>query len=49
MRRSEREITNKNKILEIITGEQILRVAFYDKGEIYIVPVNYGFVYEDVR
>ena len=49
MRRSDREITDKNKIQELITREQILRVAFYDKGEIYIVPVNYGFVYEDEK
>ena len=49
MRRSDREITDKNKILEIITGEQILRVAFYDEGDIYIVPVNYGYVYEDEK
>ena len=22
---------------------QILRIAFYDEGEIYIVPLNYGY------
>ena len=42
MRRKDREITDKNRIEEFIATEQILRVAFYDDGEIYIVPVNYG-------
>lgn len=43
MRRSDREITDKQKIEEFIAREQILRVAFYDNGEIYIVPLNYGY------
>lgn len=43
MRRNDREITDKEKIEAFIAGEQILRVAFYDEGEIYIVPVNYGY------
>ena len=47
MRRKEREITDPEKIEEFISGEQILRVAFYDEGDIYIVPVNYGYLYEN--
>ena len=47
MRRSDREITDKNKIEQFISREQILRVAFYDEGDIYIVPVNYGYSYMD--
>ena len=43
MRRKDREITDKNRITEFIAKEQILRVAFYDEGDIYIVPVNYGY------
>jgi hypothetical protein len=43
MRRYEREITDKNIIDTFIAEEQILRVAFYDNGNIYIVPVNYGY------
>lgn len=45
MRRRDREITDKKLIEEFIAGEQILRIAFYDEGEIYIVPVNYGYTY----
>ena len=43
MRRRDREITDENAIAEFIAKEQILRIAFYDKGDIYIVPVNYGY------
>lgn len=43
MRRKDREITDISKISEFISREQILRIAFYDKGDIYIVPVNYGY------
>lgn len=46
MRRKDREITDKNRIEEFIATEQILRVAFYDDGEIYIVPVNYGYFFD---
>ena len=46
MRRSDREIVSKKAIEEFIAQEQILRIAFYDDGDIYIVPVNYGYVYE---
>ena len=43
MRRSDREITDKQAIEALIAREQILRVAFYDNGDLYIVPVNYGY------
>ncbi len=47
MRRSDREITSQKAIEEFIAKEQILRIAFYDDGDIYIVPVNYGYLYEN--
>ena len=46
MRRKDREITDKNAIEEFIAKEQILRIAFYDEGDLYIVPVNYGYLYD---
>ena len=49
MRRSDREITDRARIEEFIAGEKILRVAFYDAGDIYIVPVNYGYSTEGGR
>ena len=47
MRRSDREITDRNAIKAFIESEQILRIAYDDAGDIYIVPVNYGFSYAD--
>ena len=42
MRRSDREITDEKEINSFIQNESIIRIAFYDEGDIYIVPVNYG-------
>lgn len=47
MRRKDREITDKKVIEDFIKKEQILRVAFYDEGDIYVVPVNYGYSYDE--
>ena len=47
MRRTDREITDKQFIEAFSAKEQILRIAFYDNGEIYIVPLNYGYLYEN--
>lgn len=49
MRRADREVTDTKAIEKFIAEEQILRIAFYDDGDIYIVPVNYGFVCEDTQ
>ncbi len=43
MRRSDREIKDEKLIESFIAKEQIMRIAFYDDGEIYIVPINYGY------
>ena len=47
MRRKDREITDRKVIEDFIKKEQILRVAFYDEGDIYVVPVNYGYSYDE--
>ena len=44
MRRKDREITDSSSIEAFIAKEKILRIAFYDDGDIYIVPVNYGYI-----
>lgn len=49
MRRNDREITDKAEIERFISGEKILRVGFCDNGEMYIVPVNYGYTVDDGR
>lgn len=43
MRRADREVYDNEAIKWFISQERVIRVGFYDNGEIYIVPVNYGF------
>ena len=45
MRRKDREVTDKQAIIEIIESCQCCRIGFQDDGEVYIVPLNFG--YED--
>lgn len=47
MRRTEREITDLNKIIEIIKNNQCCRLGFIDQDNVYIVPLNYGYIYND--
>ena len=47
MRRKDREVKDKALIEQFIAKEQIIRIAFYDNGDLYIVPLNYGFIYEN--
>lgn len=47
MRRNEREITDSQAIELFISDQRIMRVGIYDDGEVYIVPVNYGFKTEN--
>ena len=43
MRRKDREITSPDTIDDFIRSENTIRVGFFDNGEIYIVPLNYGY------
>lgn len=47
MRRKDREVTDSIKINEIISGCHCCRLGFYDEGEVYIVPLNFGFTEEN--
>ncbi len=47
MRRKDREITDEAKIDEVISRCQCCRLGFNDSGEVYIVPLNFGFVKRD--
>ena len=43
MRRKDREITDGAKIADIISRCDCCRIGFYDKGEVYIVPLSFGY------
>lgn len=43
MRRRDREITDRDKMLEIVAECDCCRLGLIDNGEAYIVPMNFGF------
>jgi hypothetical protein len=43
MRRRDREITDLEKIKEIITKATVVHLAMVDSDEAYVVPVNFGY------
>lgn len=43
MRRREREVLDLNEIRTIIEDCKVCRLGFSEKGEVYIVPVNFGY------
>ncbi len=45
--RREREITDINKIIEILNKSKVLHLGLVDKDEAYVVPMNYGYTYEN--
>ena len=47
MRRSDREITDLNKIISIINDCKVIHLAMLDDGEPYLLPLNFGYTYED--
>ena len=47
MRRKDREVTDNEKINEIISNCHCCRLGFYDNGEVYIVPLNFGYTQKD--
>lgn len=47
MRRKDREVTDPMKIADIISRCTCCRVGFFDGGEVYIVPLNFGYQFKD--
>lgn len=43
MRRSDREVTDFNKIMDIVEHCICCRIGFNDNGSVYIVPLNFGY------
>ena len=46
MRRHDREVTDMDRILEIIDACDCCRLGLVDGGRAYIVPLNFGFEYD---
>ena len=47
MRRKDREITEIDRIEEIIGNSEVLRLGLFDEGYPYIVPLHYGYELKD--
>ena len=47
MRRRDREVTDFNEIIHILDSGKVLHLGLVDQGKPYIVPMNYGYVFED--
>lgn len=47
MRRTDREITEFHKIIDIIDRSDVLRLGLTDMDAPYIVPVNFGYTVEN--
>lgn len=47
MRRKDREVTDSIKIADIISRCTCCRIGFHDDGEVYIVPMNFGYEVRD--
>ncbi|OON99877.1 MAG: MFS transporter [Epulopiscium sp. Nele67-Bin004] len=43
MRRKDREVTNINEIYKVIDECNCCRVGFIDEGQVYIVPLSFGY------
>ena len=47
MRREDRRITEDNEIVDILRSAEIVHLGLMDGEYPYIVPLHYGFIYED--
>ena len=47
MRRKDREITDMQQILSIISKAKVLRLGLFDEEYPYIVPLHYGYEYAE--
>ena len=43
MRRKDREVADSTRIADIINRCTCCRIGFHDDGEVYIVPLNFGY------
>ena len=47
MRRSDRMITDREEIVDVLDSCKVFRMAVHDEEGMYIVPLNFGYTYED--
>ena len=47
MRRRDREIESTEELLAVLDACQVMRVGMYDEDGVYVLPMNFGYTYED--
>ena len=47
MTRRERQVTDINEIIKILDNSKVLHLGLVDGDEPYVVPMNYGYTYEN--
>ena len=47
MTRREQQITDINEIIDILEKSKVVHVGMIDGDEPYVVPMNYGYIFED--
>ena len=47
MRRNDREVTEETEIRKVLDECKIVHLGFQDGGRVFVVPVNYGYTYEE--
>lgn len=47
MRRKDREVTEANELIQIIDQCKVCRIAMQDEEGLYIVPMNFGYTYDN--
>ena len=47
MRRKEREVTEKERIKTVLEECMVVRIAVLDQDGLYIVPMNFGYCYDE--
>ena len=47
MRRREQEVTEQKEIIHILDTAKVLHLGLVDQGKPYIVPMNYGYAFEE--
>ena len=49
MTRREREVTDISEIIKILDNSKVLHLGLVDGDEPYVVPMNYGYTYENEK
>lgn len=47
LRRKDREVTDIKELMQIIDQCKVCRIAMHDNAGLYIVPMNFGYTYEN--